>query len=170
MKKIILASIFCFIVCTTLLIRCGIYSFSGVTLHPDIKTVTVGYFQNMAPLIEPSLSNTYTDALQQKFIRNTRLEMVSSDGDIQVTGEIRGYDVAPAAITGDDFASQNRLTIRVNVKFENKIQPEQNFEREFSAYEDFPGQESIDSWKDELIKKITETLTENIFIATVANW
>jgi hypothetical protein len=124
----------------------------------------------MAPLVVPTLSNTFTDALQQKFIKQTRLSMVSTDGDIQLSGEIRGYDVAPAAITGDDVASQSRLTIRIKVKFENKIEPEQNFDREFSAYEDFSRSESIDAVQLALIDKIVDTLTENIFNASVANW
>jgi hypothetical protein len=124
----------------------------------------------MAPLIVPSLSNTFTDALQRKFIKQTRLNMVSYDGDIQLSGEIRGYDVAPVSITGNDYASQNRLTIRVNVKFENTIETDQNFEKEFSAYEDFPGSQSIDQVQNALIDKIVETLTENIFNASVANW
>ena len=161
----------CFSLIITCFTQCGIYSFTGISLSPEVKTVNVDYFQNMAPLVVPSLSNTFTDALQQKFMRQTRLTMVGTgEGDIQLSGEIRGYDISPVAITGNDVASKNRLTIRVNVKFVNNIEPEQNFEKDFSAYEDFEGSQSVDQVQDSLIDIIVETLVENIFNASVTNW
>lgn len=149
---------------------CGVYSFTGTSISPDVKTVSIDFFQNMAPLVVPTLSNTFTDALKDKFIKQTKLELLREDGDLQFSGEIRGYDIQPAAITGEEVASLNRLTIRVKVKFVNKKDESQNFDRDFSAYEDFPGAASIEQYQSELITKITETLTENIFNASVANW
>lgn len=160
----------CLLLSFTLFTKCGVYSFSGVSISPEVKTVSIDFFPNMAPLVVPLLSNTFTDALQQKFITQTRLLLVTSDGDIALSGEIRGYDIAPTAVTGDDVASKNRLTIRVRVKFENKIDPNQNYDREFSAYEDFPGTQSITQVQNVLIERIVETLSENIFNASVANW
>ena len=149
---------------------CGIYSFTGTSLSPEVKTISVEYFQNMAPLVAPSLSSTFTDALKDQFIRYTKLQQVRSDGDLQFSGEIRGYDVAPAAITGDEVASKNRLTVRVHVKFVNLKDELQSFEKDFSAYEEFPGEQSLDAVQSQLIEKIVKTLVENIFNASVANW
>ena len=149
---------------------CGIYSFTGTSLSPDVKTISVEYFQNMAPLVAPSLSNSFTDALKDQFIRYTKLQQVRAEGDLQFSGEIRGYDVAPAAITGDEVASKNRLTVRVHVKFVNLKDELQNFEKDFSAYEEFPGEQSLDAVQSQLIEKIVKTLVENIFNASVANW
>ncbi|MDR2563856.1 MAG: LPS assembly lipoprotein LptE [Prevotellaceae bacterium] len=149
---------------------CGIYSFTGTSLSPDVKTISVEYFQNMAPLVAPSLSSSFTDALKDQFIRYTKLQQVRSEGDLQFSGEIRGYDVAPSAITGDEVASKNRLSIRVHVKFVNMKDELQNFEKDFSAYEEFPGEQSLDAVQGQLIEKIVKTLVENIFNASVANW
>lgn len=150
--------------------NCGIYSFGGVNIAPEVKTITIDYFQNLAPLVVPSLSNVFTNELKEQFNRQTRLAMVQADGDLHFTGEIKGYDVAPAAITGDEVASLNRLTIRVRVKYENKFDETQNFDKEFSAYDDFPGSKSIESVQLELNEKIVKILVENIFNASVVNW
>ena len=149
---------------------CGIYSFTGTSLSPEVKTISVDYFQNMAPLVVPSLSNTFTDALKEQFRRYVKLQQVRSEGDLQFSGEIRGYDVSPAAITGDEVASKNRLTIRIHVKFVNLKDEQQSFERDFSAYEDFPGEQSLDAVQSTLIDNIVKTLVENIFNASVTNW
>jgi hypothetical protein len=124
----------------------------------------------MAPLVVPSLSNTFTDALKEQFRRYVKLQQVRTDGDLQFSGEIRGYDVSPAAITGDEVASKNRLTIRIHVKFVNLKDEQQSFERDFSAYEDFPGEQSLDAVQSTLIDNIVKTLVENIFNASVTNW
>jgi hypothetical protein len=167
MKRI--AVIIGLLFCLASFISCGIYSFTGISISPDVKTASVLYFQNMTPYV-PNLSNTFTDALQQKFVRNTRLTMINSDGDLTLSGEIRGYDISSVAITGGNVAEKNRLTIRVKVKFENKIEPKQNFDREFSAFEEFNRDTDINQVQDDLIEKIVSTLVENIFNASVANW
>lgn len=168
--KTISIAIISLVISLTTINSCGLYSFTGVSLAPEINTVSVDYFQNMAPLALPTLSSSFTDALQQKYMRQTRLNLVNEDGDIQISGEIRGYDITSVAMTNDNFASTKRLSVRIRVKFENKYQPEKNFDKEFSASEDFPGDQSDVSAQETLIEDIIETLAENIFIATVADW
>jgi hypothetical protein len=149
---------------------CGIYSFNQSYLSPEVKTVSIEYFPNMALLVNPTLSNTFTEALKDMFTRQTRLTQVTSDGHLQLSGEIREYSVTPTAITGDEMASLNRLTIRVKVKYVNQTDETQNFEKDFSAYSDFPGEASIEQYQAQLVDEITKTLVENIFNASVGNW
>ena len=146
------------------------YSFSGASISPDSKTFSVGYFQNLAPLVVPSLSNTFTEALKDRFLNQTKLDNVRSNGDLSFEGQIVGYSIEPVAITGNDRASQNRLTITVKVKFNNKQNPEFNFDKEFKQFKDFPSSASIASVQNELIKEVTDLLVESIFNASVANW
>jgi hypothetical protein len=124
----------------------------------------------MALLVNPALSNTFTEALKDMFTRQTRLTQVESEGHLQFTGTITGYDITPTAITGDEMASLNRLTIKVKVKYVNQIDETQNFDKDFSAYSDFPGEASIEQYQSQLVEEITKTLVENIFNASVGNW
>lgn len=146
------------------------YSFSGASISPESKTFSVDYFQNLAPLVVPSLSNTFTEALRDRFMRQTKLDYVQSDGDLAFEGQIVGYAIEPIAITANDQASQNRLTITVKVKFTNKQSPEFNFEKEFRQYKDFPSSSDITSVQATLIEGVTELLVDAIFNASVANW
>lgn len=146
------------------------YSFSGASISPDSKTFSVGYFQNLAPLVVPSLSNSFTEALKDRFLNQTKLDNVRSNGDLTFEGQIIGYSIDPVAITGNDRASQNRLTITVKVKFTNKQNPEFNFDKEFKQFKDFPSNVSIISVQNELLKDVTTLLVDAIFNASVANW
>ena len=150
---------------------CGIYSFTGTSIQPDVKTVTINYFEYKALKVNPSLSNDITTALQDKFLKLTRLEQVDIDGDLEIIGEVTGYDVRATAITANEQAAQNRLTVTVKVSFTNRNYPEDDFEnKSFSAYADFDAMTSLDAVESTLCEDIIEQLCEDIFNSTVANW
>ncbi len=160
------------LVTTAFLVQsCGIYSFTGTSIQPDVNTVTIPYFEYKALKVNPSLSNQLTEALQEKFIRLTRLELVDEEGDLEVVGAVTGYDVRATAITASEQAAQNRLTVNVKVTFINRKYPEDNFEdKGFSAYADFDAMQSLDAVEAGLCEEIVEKICEDIFNATVANW
>lgn len=146
------------------------YSFSGTSIQPDVKSFTVEYFENKALKVNPSLSNNLTEALIDKYRKLTSLEMLEEGGDLLVYGEITGYDTKPIAVTADEVASQNRLTITVKLYYTNKLHPDEDFEKSFSAFADYDSMQSLDSVESELCDDIIEILVEDIFNATVANW
>lgn len=150
---------------------CGIYSFSGTSIQPDVNTITIGYFEYKALKVNPSLSNELTEAIRTRFRRMTRLEQVDTDGDLEITGEVTGYTVAASAVAAGDVASKNRLTITVKVNFTNRKYPEDNFEdKNFSGYADYDSTLSLDAVEAGLTTEIVDKLVEDIFNATVAQW
>lgn len=150
---------------------CGIYSFSGTSIQPEVKTVTVNYFEYKALKVNPSLSNQMTEAMQDKFLKLTKLEQVEMEGDIEIIGAITGYDVKATAVTANESVAQNRLTVTVKVSFVNRKFPEDNFDdKSFSAYQDFDAMQSLESVEATLCEDIVEQLCEDIFNATVAQW
>ena len=150
---------------------CGIYSFTGTSIQPDVKSVTINYFEYTAPKVNPSLSNMMTEGLQDKFTRLTKLEQVDMDGDLEIVGTVTGYDVKATAISAQEQATQNRLTVNVKVTFINRKYPEDDFEdKGFSAYADFDASQSLDAVEAGLCEEIVEKICDDIFNATVAKW
>lgn len=150
---------------------CGIYSFSGTSIQPDVHTITINYFEYRALQVNPTLSNDLTEALRQRFRQMTSLEQVDMDGDLEITGEVTGYTVSPSSVTADEVAAQNRLTVTVRVSFMNRKYPEDDFEGStFSGYADYDSTQSLDAVQSTLCAEIIEKLVEDIFNATVAQW
>ncbi|MBE0649579.1 MAG: LptE family protein [Bacteroidales bacterium] len=149
---------------------CGIYSFTGASIPPGAKTVSVQYFPNKAALVEPNLSSSFTNALRDIFTTQTNLEMVTKNGDLALSGEITDYTITPQAIQANQTAALNRLTVTVNVKFVNKLDPAKSFEQQFSQYVDYSSSQSLDQVKNSLLKQITDNLAQNIFDKAVVNW
>ncbi len=149
---------------------CGIYSFSGTSISPEVESITVYPFENKAQMINPSLSNTLTTEMQDKYLRLTKLELTDDLGHLMVEGTITSYEITPTSVTSDEVAAQNRLTITVKVKFTNQITPEEDFDKNFVAFADYDSTLSLDQVEANLIDEIVEILVEDIFNATVANW
>ena len=169
-RKFLLVAIFATII-VSISPSCKIsYSFTGANLSPDVKTFSVYYFPNRARLVNPTLSQNLTEQLREKLQRQTSLNEMSENGDIEFEGQITGYEFRPMAVQKDDLSSQTRLTITIKVKYTNHKVPEDDFETNFTAYEDFDSSLPISSVEDELTTAIIEKLTEDIFNATIANW
>lgn len=166
MKKMILA-----VLAALSLSGCGIYSFSGTSIQPDVNTVTIENFEYRAMKVNPTLSNNLSEAMRTRFRQMTRLEQVDMDGDLEITGAITGYDISATAVTADEVAAQNRLTVTVSVTFVNRKHEEDNFEgKSFSAYADYDSTNSLDAVESSLCEEIIDKLIEDIFNATVAQW
>ena len=146
------------------------YSLSGTSIPANAKTFSVAYFPNNAPMVAPILSSTFTDALQDRFVRQTRLSQVSEGGDLSFEGEIIGYTSTPAAISGDEYAVKNRLTITVKVRFTNALKPEDNFDKTFSQGLEYDSNVLLQTAEQTLIPEIVDMLVEDIFNAAVSNW
>lgn len=146
------------------------YSFTGADIPPEAETISIDRFPNNAGLGPPTLSQTFTEDLRDLFMRQTDLELVPDNGDLQYEGEITGYNIQPAAVQGDDRASLNRLTITVKVRYRNSLQEDKSFERNFSRFADFEGGQSLSEVEDELITEINDQLTQDIFDASLSDW
>ena len=124
MKKSILTSILLLL----LLSGCSIkYSLNGASIdYTKIKTVSIADFQNLAPTVYPPLAQRFTEDLKDRFQRQTRLRDIPTNGDLSIEGEIVGYDLSAEAVQENAFAAKTRLTLRINVRFTNKVNEEES--------------------------------------------
>lgn len=149
---------------------CGVYSFTGASIPPEAKTISIQQFPNNAPLVNPVLSQLLTDALRDKFSSQTNLSQIPVNGDLAFDGSITDYRTQPVAITGDETAALNRLTIAVRVTYTNRFDEKQNFETTFSRFEDYESTQSLSEVEEQLVSEIIEALVQDIFDRSVVNW
>ena len=147
---------------------CGPYSFTGV--NTTAESFQVNFFRNEAPIIEPDLDYDFTNALQDLILNQTTLQLVNRNADLIYEGEIVEYRVSPMSATADQTAAQNRLTISVNVRFYDTKNPEEDFERRFSFFYDYPAATQLITVKQAAHDEIFERITQDIFNETLANW
>ncbi|MDY0099065.1 MAG: LPS assembly lipoprotein LptE [Bacteroidales bacterium] len=146
------------------------YSFSGASIPASVKTASIQYFQNRAPLVQPGLSQQITDALIDKCKAQTNLEIVNGMGDVNFEGAITDYNTRPLTVSADANAAVNRFTIAVAVKFTNSADPDLSFEQTFTRYEDYDSSLDLSQVEGELSEDIIEMIVEDIFNKAFVNW
>lgn len=154
-----------------LLTSCGVYSPFGAQTG-GAKTFSVAYFTPVASLASPVTAQRFTEALKDIIQRQSTLRWESEGGALHFSGRIVGYDVTTSAVSGgeSETATQNRLTVKVQVVYENSLDEELNFERTFSKFADFPADRNLFDVEEELAEQINEQLVQEVFNASLGNW
>ena len=148
----------------------GGYSFTGASIPPGAQSIGISPFPNYASTVNPQLSQTLTDQLMQMFSSQTPLAVTTDEGDLQISGQITGYDTRASALSSSDEVSMNRLTITIRVKFVNTLNPDADFEQQFSRYRDYAASQDFSSVESGLVSEIVTELCEDIFNKSVVNW
>jgi hypothetical protein len=166
MKKLAILVILCFA-----LNGCKI-ALNGASIPAEMKTVNVLTFDNNAPLVIPYLSTEFTEGLKIRIRNQTSLSISQNDPQGVFSGNITGYSITPEAITDNNqpVAQASRLTISINVKYTNNLNPKQSFEESFERYKVFKLSGSLQAMEQGLVKDVTAQLTEDIFNRAFAQW
>lgn len=146
------------------------YSFTGADIPAAAQTFSVQTFTVVAPLADPTYGLTITESLKDLILNQSRLDLIRGEGDLQFEGTVTGYNVAPAALSSDEFAEINRLTIVIKVTYINTFEEEKNFERTFTRFADFPTTQELANVEQQLIEEINNQLTQDIFDASLGSW
>ena len=158
--------------CIFALVSCAVsIKFNGANIdYSTTRSISVADFPNNAPMVNPTLSNNLSEGIRDLYQRQTRLEVLRKGGDLELEGEIIGYDIAAMAISADSYASETKLTIRVRVRFTNNINPEESFEKTYSAFQTFDSSQMLSDVQDELCNTMITEIAESIYNDTVAKW
>lgn len=157
---------------TVVVIACTVYyKFSGGNINYDkVKTISIADFPIKSDYVYAPLATKFNEDLKDIFIRQTRLQLVNNNADLEIDGEITGYNQYNQAVSADGFSSETKLTITVNVRFVNNTNHAEDFEQQFSAFRTYDSRELLTAVQDGLIAEMTKEITDQIFNATVANW
>lgn len=149
---------------------CGVYSFTGASISPEVKSVSVDFFPSYAALAPANMPQSFTESLRELFVSRTNLDLLTKNGDIRFEGYISDYITRPVAIQGNETAAKNRLTITVNVTYSNTKDEDKSFEKNFTRFADFESTQNLTDVEQALIEEINEQLILDIFNEAVVNW
>ena len=162
----------CFLCFFLSLTSCSIsYKFNGANInYQTTHSISIADFPNNAAMVNPNLSPALSEGIRDIYQRQTRLQVLSKGGDLELEGEIIGYDISQGAIAANSYASESKLTIRVQVHFTNNIYPEESFDKTYTAYQTFDASRLLSDVQDELCNIMITEIAENIYNDTVAKW
>lgn len=147
------------------------YKFNGASIdYAKVHSISIADFPNNAALVYAQLSNTLSEGIRDIYSRQTRLSVLRKGGDLELEGEITGYTLTPMAISADSYSSETKLTLTIKVRFTNNVNPEESFEKTYSAFQTFDSSRLLSDVQEELCNVMVTELAENIYNDTVAKW
>jgi hypothetical protein len=155
-----------------LLASCTIsYKFNGTVIDYNIiKSISIEDFTNQAAMVYAPLTNVLNEKLKDTYTRQTRLNLIERNADLELSGEVTGYDITPMSVNANSLAAETRLTLRVNVRYTNNTNHDEDFERSYTAYRNFDSNLLLTDVQDQLIEELVEEICDHIYNDTVANW
>ena len=169
-NKLTIVALLCTVILATITACTVSYKFTGTSINYDlIKTIQIDNIPNRAPYGWAPMEAIFNNKLQDLYANQTRLRLVKRDGDLQIAGEIIGYDQYNKSIAADGFASQVQLKMTVNIRFVNN-KTNQSWERQFSATTQYESSQQLSAVQESLVTEMVKDLTDQIFNATVADW
>ena len=168
-KRLLVGWMFC---CSILLTACSIsYRFNGASIdYEKTKTIQIDNFPIRSAYVWAPMQSIFQNKLTDIFASQTKLKQVKRNGDLQLAGEITGFDKYNKGISSSGYSSQVQLKLTVNVRFVNNKKHTEDFERQFTATADYDATQQLTSVQEELVTQMTKDITDQIFNATVANW
>lgn len=147
------------------------YKFNGASIdYTKTHSISIADFPNQAALVNPTLASDLTEGIRDIFTKQTRLQILRKGGDLELEGEITDYQLTPLAIAADSYSAETKLTMTVRVRFTNNTNPEESFERTYSAFQTFDSSRMLNDVQDELCATMIQEISENIYNDTVAKW
>jgi len=139
--------------------------------YNKVKTISIADFENRAEYVYGPLAVEFNQKLKDMFIQQTRLRLVDSGGDLEISGEIIGYNQYNEAVDASGFSSKVKLTVTVKVSYVNNTNHKDDFtDQQFSAFQTYDSSQLLTAVQDGLITVMVKDIAEQIFNSTVANW
>jgi len=148
---------------------CGVYSFTGASIEGS--TINIRTLDNKARNVVPTLSPALTSKIRSRILSQTGLSPVNTEtADYDISGAITQYNVSVTGVQNTQTASQNRLTISIQIKFKNRLDEKANFTETFTRFADFAANQTLQSVEAKLIEEIGDQLANDIFNKAFVNW
>ena len=149
------------------------YTLKSDVIPPELKTISVPFFENEAALVVSYLSQDFTEALKARIRTTTNVSIVTGEGNASMSGAITDYRYAPISIpaTGNNqapIAGASVLSISVKVKFVYANDSKLNFERTFTKTQNYTG--DLSTQEKALTQVIIRQLIDEIFNTAFNNW
>jgi len=148
---------------------CG-YSLSGINIPADVKTMSVQFFPNKAPIISPTLSQRFTEQLKDKFLKETSLTIVSDNGDYKLSGEIIDYKTEVVAFNNNTGSAKNRFSVTVRAVFESATHKDLNFIEEIVKFQEFEATQNFQTVEAALSEEVSKQIIQEIFNKIALKW
>lgn len=150
---------------------CGIYSFKGNNPPEGIKTVAVPLFTDNSGFAVSGIVEKFTEVLKNKVISDNTLKLVDkTKADAVITCSIISIKDDALVISGAENVTKRKITISVNVIFENLKKQKKIWDRNYENWGEYNSSSNSFSEREAGIVIARDKIAEDILNDIISNW
>lgn len=155
-----------------LLSGCFRYSFTGTSIPEDVNSVYIPFFADQSDSGISDLSDRLNQALVDRFINQTRLQLANSQGsaDAVLEGSISSYRNEAFSITGNNQTTQNEVTINVRATFRYTDKEQAEWSSSFNGSATYDTNENPIEGESNAADEALSQIANNMFNDAVSGW
>ncbi len=149
------------------------YTFKGISIDPAVKTFSVRIFETATDNVPPTAGIDFTEKLKDKIRTETRLLLKTDNSDVEFSGKIAGFRVAPVAPKPGELIEKNRLEVVIAVNYTNNQDEKKGWatEKSFTYFAEFSNTTDLLTVQNTLLNDIIyPQLLEDVFNAAFNDW
>ncbi len=151
--------------------KCGVYGFRGNNPTPGINSIAVPTFNDESGFSAPGLADQFTQELKDKIISDNTYRVA----DVKVADAVLKCTVTNVrdealVVSAGDNVSKRKVTIAVNVVFENLKTQKNIWTKPFENYGEYNSSNVTESERAKGIDIAVQRVTEDILIDITSNW
>ncbi|SMO68852.1 LPS assembly lipoprotein LptE [Fodinibius sediminis] len=151
---------------------CFRYSFTGTSIPENVNSVYIPFFADQSSSGIGNLSDRLNDALVERFINQTRLQLANSEAsaDAVLEGSITSYRNGPFSVTGEDETSLNEVTIGISATFKYTSEEQSEWSKSFSGSATYDINENPIDGETNAAAEALGRVADNMFNDAVSGW
>jgi len=155
-----------------ILSSCFHYGFTGTSIPEDVNSIYIPFFADQSNSGISDLSDRLNQALVDRFINQTRLQLANSrsTADAVLEGSIQSYSNEAFSITGEQQTSQNKVTIRVSATFQYTKKNKAEWSTSFSGSGNYDTNDNPIEGEKNAADDALSQVANNMFNDAVSGW
>lgn len=151
---------------------CGFYSFSGATIPAEYETIAIVPVENETATPLNNLGGELTDLLNERFVERTRLRLETNENeaDVVLSGRLTGYSDEPAAVSGEERATRNEVSLRAEIRYRARERDSLLISDTYTQSETYDLAEGPDEGARSAALVALENIADAVFSDATSDW
>lgn len=166
------SSLLTLLLCFLALSGCFRYSFTGTSIPEDVNSIYIPFFADQSSSGVANLSDQLNQALIDRFINQTRLQLANNRGsaDAVLEGSIISYTNEAFSITGEEQTSLNEVSISVRATFKYTHKDQAEWSNSFRGSDTYDTNENPIEGETNAAEEALSQIANNMFNDAVSGW
>jgi hypothetical protein len=159
----------CFLLSTPILTLTGCYSFTGGSIPPHLKTLSIPLADDASGFGQPQLRELLTQQILQAFRRDNAFTLVEDRADAVLTVTIANITEETATVQQGEAERDKKVVVTANVVYEDRVKQKIIWQKPMPATIAYDIASGLQG-RDAALQRALQQIANDILLSVVSGW